>query len=169
MRSSCGSFNSSINSYTPLDKIAAISQTTVWSAFSWMKLFRLKFHWSFFLRVQLTISENWFRKWLGIEQAASHYLSRCLPDSLTHICGTWGRWVKVTRRTHYNTTHFSPKLNSHQNMISLWKGSTFHITGRLRRKFIGEESVGKRSKFVLCFLLVRFRLFQTSWFSDDMK
>ena len=41
----------------------AISQTTFSSAFSWMKMFefRLKFHWSLFLRVQLTIFQHWFR------------------------------------------------------------------------------------------------------------
>ena len=33
------------------------------NAFSWMKMFeyRLKFHWSLFLRVQSTISQHWFR------------------------------------------------------------------------------------------------------------
>ena len=37
------------------EKMDAISQTTFWSAFSWMKMFefRLKFHWSLFLRVKL--------------------------------------------------------------------------------------------------------------------
>ena len=46
------------------DKMDAISQTTFWSAFSWMKMFelRLKFHWSLFLRVQLTIFRHWFRQ-----------------------------------------------------------------------------------------------------------
>ena len=45
------------------DKMDAISHTTFWSAFSWMKIFefRLKFHWSLFLRVQLTIFQHWFR------------------------------------------------------------------------------------------------------------
>ena len=39
------------------DKMDAISQTTLSSAFSWKKMseFRLKFHWNLFLRVQLTI------------------------------------------------------------------------------------------------------------------
>ena len=39
------------------DKMDAISQTTFSNAFSWMKMyqFRSKFHWSLFLRVQLTI------------------------------------------------------------------------------------------------------------------
>ena len=27
--------------------------------------------------------------------ATSHYLNECWPDSLTHICGTRGRWVKA--------------------------------------------------------------------------
>ena len=45
------------------DKMDAISQTTFSITFSWMKMleFRLNFHWSLFLRVQLTISQHWFR------------------------------------------------------------------------------------------------------------
>ena len=44
-------------------KMDAISQTTVSNRFSWMKMyeFRLKFHWCFFVRVQLTIFQHWFR------------------------------------------------------------------------------------------------------------
>ena len=39
------------------DKMTAISQTTISNVFSWMKIleFQLKFHWSLFLTVQLTI------------------------------------------------------------------------------------------------------------------
>ena len=46
----------SINS-SPLYKMAAISQTIISDAFSWMKIFVfwLKFHWSSFLRIQLTM------------------------------------------------------------------------------------------------------------------
>ena len=49
--------------HSPPDKMAAISQTTFLSAFSWMKFsaFWLKFQWSLFLRVQLTITRYWFR------------------------------------------------------------------------------------------------------------
>ena len=45
------------------DKMAAIFQTSHSNAFSWMKMsvFRLNFHWSLFLRVQLTIFQHWFR------------------------------------------------------------------------------------------------------------
>ena len=45
------------------DRLDAISQTTSSSAFSWIKIFefRLKFQWSLFLRVQLTIFQHWFR------------------------------------------------------------------------------------------------------------
>ena len=45
------------------DKMAAVSQTTLSNAFSWMKMleFRLRFHWSLFLRIQLTIIHHWFR------------------------------------------------------------------------------------------------------------
>ena len=45
------------------DKMDAISQTTVSNRFSWLKMykFQLKFHWSLFLMVQLTIFQHWFR------------------------------------------------------------------------------------------------------------
>ena len=45
------------------DQIDTFTQTTFSSAFFWTKIFefRLKFHWSLFLRVQLTIFQHWFR------------------------------------------------------------------------------------------------------------
>ena len=45
------------------DKMTAISQTILSNSFSWMKIleFRLKFHWSLFLKVQLTIFQHWLR------------------------------------------------------------------------------------------------------------
>ena len=60
------------------DKTVDISQTTFSNAFSWMKIceFRLIFHWSLFLRDQLTIFQHLFRKWLGAGQATSHYLNQ---------------------------------------------------------------------------------------------
>ena len=45
------------------DKMDAISQTPFSNVFSWIKMyeFRLRFHWSLFPRVQLTIFQHWFR------------------------------------------------------------------------------------------------------------
>ena len=45
------------------DKMGAISLTTLSNAFSWMKMLELslKYHWSLFLRDQLTILPYWFR------------------------------------------------------------------------------------------------------------
>ena len=63
-----GTGNGGINSWDPLthwgrDKMAAIFQTTFSNGFSWIKMyeFRLTFHWSLFLRVQLPIFQHWFR------------------------------------------------------------------------------------------------------------
>ena len=58
--------------------MAAVSQTTLSNAFSWMKMleFQLRFHWNLILRVQLTIIQHWFRLWLGAGQATSHYLNQ---------------------------------------------------------------------------------------------
>ena len=37
---------------------------------------RLRFHWILFQRVQLIISQHWFRLCLGADQATSHYLNQ---------------------------------------------------------------------------------------------
>ena len=42
--------------------------------------YRLKFHWNVLLMVQLTISQHWFRSWLGADQATSHYLNQWWLD-----------------------------------------------------------------------------------------
>ena len=49
--------------YWSRDKMDAILQTTLSSAFSGNEMFefRLKFYWWLFLRVQLTIFQHWFR------------------------------------------------------------------------------------------------------------
>ena len=58
------------------DKMDAILQTIFSNAFSWMKMLQLqlKFHWSLFPRVQLTIFQQWLR--LGAVQATSHYMNQ---------------------------------------------------------------------------------------------
>ena len=59
------------------DNMAAILQTKFLNALSWMKLyeFRIRFHWSVFLRSQSTIFQQWLKKWLGADQATSHCLN----------------------------------------------------------------------------------------------
>ena len=41
----------------------------------------LKFHWNLFPSVQLTITQYWFRGWLGTKQVTSHYQAN---DGLVH-------------------------------------------------------------------------------------
>ena len=52
-----------ISTHWGRDKMATIFQTIFSNAFSWTKTceFRLRFHWSLFLRLQLTIFHHWFR------------------------------------------------------------------------------------------------------------
>ena len=84
--------------HLPLDKMAAISQTIFFKCIFGNEKFRNLIKISLkFLRVQMTITQQWLRWWLGVEKATSHYLNQCWPDSLTHICGTRGKWVNTSR------------------------------------------------------------------------
>ena len=58
------------------DKMVANLLMTFSYAFSWRKIykFQIRFHWSLFPRVQLTIFQHWFR--LGAGQETSHHLNQ---------------------------------------------------------------------------------------------
>ena len=62
-------------------------QTAISNAFPCIEMLQIwvKFHISFYLRVQLTLSKHCFRWWLRAEQATSDYLSQWWPSELTHI------------------------------------------------------------------------------------
>ena len=126
-----GVVQSNCLTHFPLDKIAAISHTTCLNVFSWMKMmeFRLKFHWSLFLWVLLTISEHWFRWWLGTDQATSNYLNQCWPD-YWHICGTRGRWVNnlsLNKMAAILQTTFSNTFSWMNSFVS-WFVPKFQLT-----------------------------------------
>ena len=45
----------------------------------------------------MAINQHCFRYWLGTAQETSHYLNQWWPTSLMHICGSRGRWLKVSQ------------------------------------------------------------------------
>ena len=110
-----------IHKSTSRDNMAAIFQTTFSNGFSWMKMyeFRLKFHWSLFLGVQLTIFQHRFRQWLGADQAASYYLNQWW-SVYWHTCVTRG-FSELTRLS----------------MMTSSNGNIFRVTGHLCGKFTG--------------------------------
>ena len=87
------------------DKMAAISQTTVSSAFLLTKTFewQINFYWNVFLMVQLITWQHWFRKCFGTEWATSHYLNQYWYDLQTHVCVTRPQWVTWLLPTQYST------------------------------------------------------------------
>ena len=90
--------------HLPLDKMAAISQTIFSRCIFVNEKFCILIEISVkvFLRVQLTITQHWFRWWLGTDQVTCHYLNKCWPSSLMHICSTRGRWVNLTQQGVWN-------------------------------------------------------------------
>ena len=71
---------------------ATIWQKACADAFSWRKIlvFRFKFHWTLFLRVESTC-QHWFRYWL----VTSHYLNQWWHGLMTHLCVTRPQWVNL--------------------------------------------------------------------------
>ena len=92
-----------ITVYDPLthwgrDNMAAIFRMSFWNGFSWMKIyeFRLKFHWSLFLGVQLTIFQHWFRTSDNGSALTRQQIIIWTNDVRLsmHICITQPQWVK---------------------------------------------------------------------------
>ena len=84
-----------INSF-PLDKMStALADDILKGIFmNWNLCILIRISLKFVPEGPIDNNQHWFRLWLGAEQATSHYLNKCLPSSLTHICGTRGIWVK---------------------------------------------------------------------------
>ena len=113
-------------------------------------VFWLKFHWSWFPKVQLTMIEHWLRLRLGAEKATSHYLNQCWTDSLTHICGIGGRWVRsVSYGEHAcpNVTDtsswglFPAKMASNAENVSIWWRHHDSGPGSIIMEFAGPISM----------------------------
>ena len=94
----------------------AISQTTFWNTFSWMKIyeFRWRFPWHLFLRLELTIFPHWFRLWLGADQATSHYLNRWW---LVY----WRIYASLGHSSPGNYSHVTPRLIQNKVRIIWYK------------------------------------------------
>ena len=103
------------------DKMAAFSQTTLSNAFSWMKMykFRLRFHWSLLLRVQLTIFQHWFWYWLGANQATTHYLNQ-LWLNYQRIYASLGL-NELIKFKGYGQNWSVHKQKKHNKVLTLWK------------------------------------------------
>ena len=54
--------------------------------FMWIVVFLFIFHLNLFLRVQSTISQQWFRKGFGANQVTNPYMNQWWPSLLMHVC-----------------------------------------------------------------------------------
>ena len=80
--------------------------------------FLLRFHWILFLRFKLTIFQDWFRWWLGTDQATSHYLNQWWSD-YQRIFASFGL-NELTKIFPF------PFLNIYLNVLTHW-GRVTHI------------------------------------------
>ena len=56
-------------------------------------------------------------------QATSHYLNQCWPSSVTHICGTRGRWVNTmnTSSNRFSILIKRPEISKFlEKLLALW-------------------------------------------------
>ena len=154
--------------YWGRDKMAAIFQMTFSNAFPWMKVYEfwLRFHWSLFLRVQLTIFLHWFRWWHGTSQATSHGLNQLeqleclrsgdtptaswLPILLSHI----GSQVKRRQSQSYKFKEFAKISNliwnKHYMRHTFWSclircANMKWIRWVLLKIWSGQDSVHRRT------------------------
>ena len=106
-------------------KIAAISQTTMSSAFSRIKMleYRLKFHWSLFLRVQLTISQQWYQLMAWCRPGDKPLSEPMMVRLPTHICITRSQWVNGK----WGMFHWNAPYVNRFNLVgqNLYLGSRF--------------------------------------------
>ena len=143
------------------DKMAAISQTTFSSTFSWMKMFefRLKFHWSMLLK---GLNDNILAlvQIMAWRRPGDKPLSEPMMFSLlTHICVTRPQWVNngmaylveiLSHRRQGSGNHYIEQLvqercNFIANALELCLSCTnLSISNLKDRKYIKNKSAGRQ-------------------------
>ena len=83
-----------IPSWFPLDKLVAISHTTVSNAFSWLKMcaFSSETHWNLNPTGVIDSKSALVQVMTWHRTGDNNSLSQYRPSSLTHVCGTRGGW-----------------------------------------------------------------------------
>ena len=138
------------------DKMDAVFQTTFSNGFSWMKIyeFRLSFHWSLFLRVQLTIhylNQHWFVYWriyasLGINELTqiwqyhNHVPRMTTPEFAYRFIQHLTQWLLMLRRHKY---HQQPRYK-YINLLFATEYSDItlqHQTGPIYALLFGQYSL----------------------------
>ena len=77
----------------PLDKNGCHFMNDIFKCIFMNEKFCTLSNWTWFIGVQFTISQHWFRWWLGAKQAQAITWTKHWPSSW-HICSSCGRWVK---------------------------------------------------------------------------
>ena len=90
-------FNTALT-HSNQDKLAAIFHTINSNTFSLMMMYEicLSFHWSLFLKLEITVFQHWLRKYLDPGQLTSHYLNQWWANILTHTYITQPQWFNNT-------------------------------------------------------------------------
>ena len=79
--------------HLPLDKMTANSQTIFSDAFSWTIFFLFWLKFQKFVPKGPIDNQSALGRVVAWRRTGDNHLNKCWPSLLTHICGTWGRWV----------------------------------------------------------------------------
>ena len=86
------------------------------------------------LRVQLTISQHWFRKWLGAEQVTSHCLTWAMMNLFTAACMHHQALLGALQATsHYLSQSWPRAMSPYDTTRPQWvkRAGCSHISYRL--------------------------------------
>ena len=97
-----------INACFPLDKMTTISADDIFKCIFINEncCISIQISLKFVLKGPIDHKSALVQVMAWCQTASKHYLNQCWPNSLTHICSTRGRWVKVTSGAHF-TNNFS--------------------------------------------------------------
>ena len=122
--------------------------------------YQFNFHWNLFLGVQLTISQHWFRQWLGTEQVTSHYLNQSISNPFFLMKTLeyqfnfhWNLFlgVQLTTSQHWFRQWLDTEQATSHYLNQSWPSPLMHVcvtSGRCELK--NKKSIWK-TKYVLLF------------------
>ena len=121
VESNCAWWTHTVNS-SPLDKMAAISQTIFSDAYSWMKhfVFWLKFHRSLFVRIQLTITSIGLDNGLALKRRQAIIWTNADPVYRRKYTALGGDELWNIRPLIFNTFICTIRFTTGRNLIGIF-------------------------------------------------
>ena len=110
----------------------------------YFKKFRLKYHWSFFLGFQLTMSQQWVLQWFGVWKATGHNPPEPVLTKTSHTI--WQHYARVLNEIKYVNMADLCQLGQ---LSTFRRNCIWNLKVLIQENAFGNKTLGRISTYLI--------------------